>query len=560
MNQRPLTLINSASDQALRPEPAEYGDSISMNISPTHSGEATGRSVSIGDFRQRRPEDISASYPHDYQPEQHLTTAHAPESEPSTVLPSSLTSTSTWVVLDFIVTLCSAAISSVARSKQLTLSLLPPLQGVNGWNPHLLSCLAAILFAFCVASLTRLFRLQPFRHGQNVRSECLLIAVVVSLSVLVVNGALTLPMFPVTIPETLQFVLTCFALSLSRILWRWRREVHFENDVARKNYLVVGTDWMARDIKEYLTSLHYLGYRFKGFVTLATETTIHPFDGGSSVVGNIGNVISLAKSMFVDEIIFSCRPAVPGILADILSQAETAGIDIRLIPSVSEAARRQTGIEYLGNLPTVVLHRRAEHAVENLVKRAMDIILGSIALMTAFPLFVIVALLIKVDSRGPILYKSKRVGYKGTTFTCYKFRSMVEDAELTRDKLAHLNERHDILFKIAKDPRVTRVGAFLRKYSLDEFPQLWNVLKGDMSLVGPRPSIRSEVSRYQTDHLQRLDVVPGMTGLWQVTGRRDPSFENYVNLDRQYIRDWSIWLDLKILARTLDAVVRGTGT
>ena len=136
---------------------------------------------------------------------------------------------------------------------------------------------------------------------------------------------------------------------------------------------------------------------------------------------------------------------------------------------------------------------------------------------------------------------------------------MIQYADSAQGRLAHLNERQGILFKIAKDPRVTSVGAFLRKYSVDELPQLWNVLKGDMSLVGPRPSISSEVSQYRTAHLRRLDVVPGMTGLWQVEARQDPSFEMYVSLDSRYIRDWSIWLDFTILARTLAVVFKGTG-
>jgi lipopolysaccharide/colanic/teichoic acid biosynthesis glycosyltransferase len=145
-------------------------------------------------------------------------------------------------------------------------------------------------------------------------------------------------------------------------------------------------------------------------------------------------------------------------------------------------------------------------------------------------------------------------------FNCYKFRTMMQDADSMRGHYAHLNERHGILFKIAKDPRVTKIGAILRKYSVDELPQLWNVLCGEMSLVGPRPSIRSEVAQYKTAHLRRLDAVPGMTGLWQVEARRDPSFESYVRLDSEYVREWSIWLDLKIILRTANVVLKGTGT
>jgi lipopolysaccharide/colanic/teichoic acid biosynthesis glycosyltransferase len=190
----------------------------------------------------------------------------------------------------------------------------------------------------------------------------------------------------------------------------------------------------------------------------------------------------------------------------------------------------------------------------------MDVVLGSLALVAMSPLFLLVSLLIKLQSRGPVFYNSKRVGYKGMVFNCYKFRTMMQDADSMRGHYAHLNERHGILFKIAKDPRVTKIGAILRKYSVDELPQLWNVLCGEMSLVGPRPSIRSEVAQYKTAHLRRLDAVPGMTGLWQVEARRDPSFESYVRLDSEYVREWSIWLDLKIILRTANVVLKGTGT
>jgi len=170
-----------------------------------------------------------------------------------------------------------------------------------------------------------------------------------------------------------------------------------------------------------------------------------------------------------------------------------------------------------------------------------------------------IAIAIKLQSPGPVFYVSQRVGHKGSVFTCYKFRTMVPNADFLLAELAHLNEREGILFKISNDPRLTAIGAVLRKYSLDELPQLWNVVRGDMSLVGPRPSISSEVAQYETPHLRRLDVVPGMTGLWQVEARRDPSFDSYIALDSKYVTDWSLWLDLKIIVRTVNVVLGGTG-
>jgi len=164
-----------------------------------------------------------------------------------------------------------------------------------------------------------------------------------------------------------------------------------------------------------------------------------------------------------------------------------------------------------------------------------------------------------MDSSGPVLYKSKRIGRKGREFRYYKFRTMLSNAEALKASLQHLNERDGVLFKIANDPRITRIGRTLRKYSLDELPQFWNVLKGDMSLVGPRPPLADEVRQYELEHLRRLDVLPGITGLWQTEARSNPSFGSYIALDIQYVETWNLLLDLKILLRTVAVVFAGSG-
>jgi lipopolysaccharide/colanic/teichoic acid biosynthesis glycosyltransferase len=171
-----------------------------------------------------------------------------------------------------------------------------------------------------------------------------------------------------------------------------------------------------------------------------------------------------------------------------------------------------------------------------------------------------IAIAIRIDSEGPTFYRAHRIGRKGRTFNCYKFRTMVANADKLREQLSHMNERDSVLFKIANDPRITRVGRWLRKYSLDELPQFYNVLRGDMSLVGPRPPIAHEVEQYDLSHLRRLNVLPGITGLWQVEARQDPSFDSYISLDTAYVENWSLWLDMKILARTVGVVFAGTGS
>jgi len=193
------------------------------------------------------------------------------------------------------------------------------------------------------------------------------------------------------------------------------------------------------------------------------------------------------------------------------------------------------------------------------VKRALDLALSSTLIVALFPLMILIGILIWIDCPGPAIYVSTRVGKHGRLFHFYKFRTMVPDADRHRNRLAEFNERDGILFKLSDDPRVTRIGKLLRKYSLDELPQLVNVLRGDMSLVGPRPSLASEVAHYKPEHLIRLWVLPGVTGLWQVESRTNASFENYIALDRAYVENWNLWLDLQILWRTVGAVVNGTG-
>jgi lipopolysaccharide/colanic/teichoic acid biosynthesis glycosyltransferase len=171
----------------------------------------------------------------------------------------------------------------------------------------------------------------------------------------------------------------------------------------------------------------------------------------------------------------------------------------------------------------------------------------------------VIALIVKLESPGPAIYPSLRAGKNGQTFVCYKFRTMVNGADGLKNSLRYFNERQDPFFKIAGDPRVTRLGHFLRKYSLDELPQFWNVLKGDMSLVGPRPHPVDDYARYRSNDHRRLDVKPGMTGLWQVMARTNPSFETSMKLDLEYMKRWSLWLDFNILLRTVPAVVSGGG-
>ncbi|MGO4211150.1 sugar transferase, partial [Terriglobus sp. YAF25] len=277
------------------------------------------------------------------------------------------------------------------------------------------------------------------------------------------------------------------------------------------------------------------------------------------VVGDLRNIVPLARSLFVDEVFFSV-PAERSIVIGVVEEARSAGIDVRVVPDLYDGLAWNAPVEYIGQFPTIPLHRREFPVGAFMAKRILDLAISSLALTLLSPLMLLIAIMVRLDSKGPIFYRAERIGRKGRKFGCFKFRTMVPNADELKKKLAHMNERDGILFKIKQDPRITRVGRILRKYSLDELPQLWNVLRGDMSLVGPRPPLAAEVERYDISHLRRLDVLPGITGLWQVEARQDPSFDNYISLDTAYVENWTFGLDLKILIRTISVVFTGTGT
>jgi len=320
----------------------------------------------------------------------------------------------------------------------------------------------------------------------------------------------------------------------------------------------VGTGPQAHALRHHLESIRHLGYTFKGFIDFP-GSSLPSTPASAGVVGTLDTLFQIVRKQFVDEIFFttSCER---GIVQDVLDQSRRHGVDLRVVPDMFDGLIWNSPIEYIGQFPTIPLYCGQVHEFGRLLKRGLDIVLSTLILIVISPLLLAIAIAIKQDSHGPVLYSSERIGKKGRVFRCVKFRTMVRDAEGRRADVMHMNEREAVLFKISDDPRMTRLGRFLRRYSLDELPQFFNVLRGDMSIVGPRPPLAGEVREYKLSHLRRLDVTPGITGLWQVQARRDPSFDSYVSLDVIYIEKWSIWLDLKIIMRTIGVVLAGTGS
>jgi exopolysaccharide biosynthesis polyprenyl glycosylphosphotransferase len=356
----------------------------------------------------------------------------------------------------------------------------------------------------------------------------------------------------------LTVVFTAVLLCARRLFWRAIVYRRYDRGIETRNILVVGTGRVGQALRHHIESIRHLGFTFKGFVHVPGYDSDGVGDS-ADVLGTIDEVLELARKHFVDEI-FLAAPCERALVKQLVQQAREASVDIRVVPDLYDGLAWNSPIEYIGQFPTLPLHRGEVPMLGMVMKRILDIVASSVTLVLTWPVLIAIAIAVHADSDGPIFYMSERIGKKGRVFRCIKFRTMVSDAEKRRTEVLHMNERDAVLFKITNDPRITRLGRFLRKYSLDELPQLLNVLRGDMSLVGPRPPIASEVKRYELNHLRRLDVVPGITGLWQVQARQDPSFDSYISLDRAYIENWSLWLDVKILVRTIGVVASGTGT
>jgi exopolysaccharide biosynthesis polyprenyl glycosylphosphotransferase len=354
----------------------------------------------------------------------------------------------------------------------------------------------------------------------------------------------------------LTVLFTMMIQMIRRGVWRKLLQRRYLEGLDTRNVLIVGDGRVAHALRNHLEALRHLGFRFKGFISLTPRK--HDV-ANPDVIGDVQNCVALARSLFVDEIYFS-TPADKRIVVAVVEEARALGIDVRVVPDLYDGLAWNAKVEYVGQFPTIPLHRREFSRGSFLIKRVLDVTLSTLVLLLVSPMMIGIALAVGFGSKGPIFYKAQRIGRKGRTFTCYKFRTMVVNADRLREDLAHLNEREGVLFKISDDPRVTKIGKLLRKYSLDELPQLFNVLMGSMSMVGPRPPMAAEVQQYDLAHLRRLDVLPGMTGLWQVEARQDPSFDSYISLDTAYVENWSLLLDMRILARTIGVVVGGTGS
>jgi exopolysaccharide biosynthesis polyprenyl glycosylphosphotransferase len=341
-------------------------------------------------------------------------------------------------------------------------------------------------------------------------------------------------------------VFRLFGLSVVRQL----RHIGFN----RRYVLIVGTDKAATRYGKLVQERLDWGLRLVGF--LSDDAAVGEELLNVPVVGRINELRRILVERPVDRVIFSVPPEK---LAAHLAVCEQLGIEAVFIPRFDELQVAKIHVENFFGLPVINYTMTPQQMGQLILKRLMDFTLSSIAVLLLLPLFAAIAVAIKLDSKGPVFFKQRRVTLYGRTFVCLKFRTMFTDAEARLAELRDQNEMSGPVFKMKNDPRITRVGRVLRKFSLDELPQLINVVISDMSLVGPRPPLPGEVQAYEPWHRRRLSMKPGITCLWQVSGRNNIDFDAWMKLDLDYIDHWSLGLDVKLLLKTIPAVVRGTG-
>jgi exopolysaccharide biosynthesis polyprenyl glycosylphosphotransferase len=438
----------------------------------------------------------------------------------------------------------SAGLHHVLDSAYKEVVTHQPLSGYGGF----LLLYAGLILLFCQGQ--DLYRTPRKR---TVAKETLEVAKAVTFATLLMTAFIYLTGVNIVGRQAVAMEFAANAIVLSA--WRYakrRMVIHrVEQGIGARNALIIGAGRIGQSLARELDEDKLLGYRFRGFLDTKPGRD-------RRLLGALEDFSRIAKAEFVDDV-FITISADRDWVKRITLEARNQGINVKIVPDLLDGLAWNAPMGQIGEFPVMDVRWRPIPMFGLFCKRVFDVLVAAAALVALLPFLAAVGLAIKLDSEGAVLYRSRRVGRKGRTFTCYKLRTMVANADDLKDGLRHLNERSGPFFKIRWDPRITRVGRWLRRYSLDELPQLWNILKGDMSLAGPRPHPMDDYAQYTLDQLQRLEMRPGLTGLWQVKARQDPSFETNLALDLEYIRNWSFFLDLKLMLQTIPSVCKGQG-
>jgi len=409
------------------------------------------------------------------------------------------------------------------------------------------SCWVAIGYWFNVYE--KLDSAHPRVVLRDTFQQCLLGAIALVVAEYLLR--LDLSRFFVALFAVYAWILLClFRLNASRLIGAVRREFGTAHYV-----MVVGSSENARRLGEALEQSSDYGIRLIGFlddepgqITLSRPYPRHA----------LSELPTLLRRQVIDEIIFAVDSSRLGEMEEVFLRCDEEGVRTRVVVDFFPHVNSQVYLDRLGATPLLTFSAAPHDEIRLLVKRSIDVVLAAAALVLLFPFMLLIALLIRLTSPGPAIFRQQRCGLNGRRFVFYKFRSMCDNAEELKASVAHLSHK-STAFKIRGDPRLTGLGRFLRKFSIDEWPQLWNVLKGDMSLVGPRPAVPEEVELYQTWQRRRLRMRPGLTCLWAVKGRDALDFDTWMKMDMQYIDNWSLALDWKIMLRTIPRVLTGRG-
>jgi exopolysaccharide biosynthesis polyprenyl glycosylphosphotransferase len=427
---------------------------------------------------------------------------------------------------------------------------------LNVWRPLLdQPALVGLVYAVLWVLVLWFQGLYRPRARWSIRSEAVAIAkatIVFGLVIGTVLFAFKLPdvsrLFLVLLFPAQWFVTLATRVGL-RVGFEWLRARGYN----RRYVLVVGAGPRAQAFARKVEGHRELGLQVIGFVDDEPFEVPRPW----AILGPVDAVEELLHARVIDEVAI-CLPYSQWGRVDAIAQlCEDEGKIVRIPVDILERAFTAGRVEDLDGTPVYSLVSGPDRLVALIVKRGFDIAVAGLALLVASPAFAAVALWIRARDGAPVLFRQTRVGLHGRRFAMLKFRTMATDAEARLAELSVQSEVHGAAFKLTDDPRVTHSGRFLRRTSLDELPQLWNVLRGEMSLVGPRPALPREVDTYDLWHRRRLSMKPGITGLWQVSARHSPEFNEWAELDLSYIDRWSLWLDLKILARTVPAAFEG---
>ena len=357
----------------------------------------------------------------------------------------------------------------------------------------------------------------------------------------------------------LTFALGVLALTITRDVARRGLASMRASGRLQRAVAIVGANEQGRDLARMMSEAHAPRHRVVGFIDddLPTGAAVD----GLPILGSVASSVATLRRHGIDSVLIAATPLDLQSSSRLAFDLTAANLHVQICTGLCDVAPTRLTVDRIGRIPMLYVEPVRLGGWRGIAKRCFDVVGASVSLVVAAPVLAVAALAIKIDSPGPVLFRQRRVGLDGNDFEILKLRSMVLDAEARISNLWDQNEVDGPLFKMREDPRITRVGRVLRLLSIDEIPQLWNVMRGEMSLVGPRPALASEVAGWSSELHDRLSVRPGITGMWQVSGRSDASFEEYTRLDLYYVHNWSLLIDLVMLAKTIPAVLsrRGSG-